>query len=385
MMRASRPRPISVRQLFALPPLGGFRLTPRRRANLLLNRWEYRRGRVRLWSYPTRLVVEPVSACNLRCPYCLTGAGEIGRPRGAMTLELYRRLLDELGDYLLEVEAFHWGEPLLSPHIYDMIEAASRRAIATTINTSFSVPFDRARAERLIGSGLTELTVSIDGTSQQTYEQYRVRGDLQRVLHNCRLVAEARRRIGHAGQRLTVEFHVFPHNVGDLDAVQELARRLDMGLRVFKGVVPGQDWDTAHRFDYCVAPIPVPCIFLWGTAVVSSDGGVLACRGAFRDSDDMGRLAVHPNDLGPTRFRDVWNGARFQSARRFYRRREGSAEERAQLCFECPNTQMWERFSAHHAAGGRRETFDVGYDLNGIWNYFWARGRAAEDRRRGAG
>ena len=101
-------------------------------------------------------------------------------------------MLDELGDYLLELEAFHWGEPLLSPHIDTMIEAASARGIATTINTNFSVPFDRARAERLVASGLTELTVSIDGAHQATYEQYRVRGDLERVLHNCRLVGDAR-------------------------------------------------------------------------------------------------------------------------------------------------------------------------------------------------
>jgi hypothetical protein len=81
---------LTPRQLFALPPLGGYRLTWRRRLNLYRNRIEYLRGRTRLRSYPTRLVIEPVSACNLRCPYCLTGAGEVGRARGSMTLELYR-------------------------------------------------------------------------------------------------------------------------------------------------------------------------------------------------------------------------------------------------------------------------------------------------------
>jgi pyruvate-formate lyase-activating enzyme len=367
--------PVTARQFFALPPLGGYRLTPRRRRNLYLNRLEYLRGRTTLRSYPTRLVVEPASACNLRCPYCLTGAGEVGRPRGIMTLELYHRLLDELGDYLFEIEAFQWGEPLLNPHIDAMIEAASARGIATTVNTNFSVSFDRARAEQLVAAGLTELNVSVDGARQETYERYRVRGDLARVLHNGRLVSDARRRLGRTTPRLFLEFHVFPHNVGDVAAMQDVARAHGMELRMFKGVVPGEDWDTARQFEYCVAPIPTPCIFLWSVGVVSTDGGVLPCRGAFRAADDMGRLAATPSELGAARFRDVWNGPRFAAARRFYRRRQGGAEARTHICFECPNTVMWERWKAHRAGGGARDTFDIGYTLNGIWNYFWTRGR----------
>jgi len=109
LARAARPLVLTPRQLFGLPPLGGYRVTRRRRLNLYLNRIEYLLGRTSLRSYPTRLVVEPASTCNLRCPYCLTGAGEVGRPRGIMTLELYHRLLDELGPWLFEIEAFHWA------------------------------------------------------------------------------------------------------------------------------------------------------------------------------------------------------------------------------------------------------------------------------------
>lgn len=131
-----------------------------------------------------RLVIEPASACNLRCPYCLTGAGEVGRPRALMTLALYERLLEQLGDRLFELEAFHWGEPLLNPHLATMIATASARGIATTINTNLSLYLERDRAEQLVAAGLTELTVSIDGARQETYEQYRVRSKLERVLHN---------------------------------------------------------------------------------------------------------------------------------------------------------------------------------------------------------
>lgn len=217
--------------------------------------------------------------------------------------------------------------------------------------------------------------MSVDGARQETYQQYRVRGDLERVLHNSRLVSTARERLGTLTPRLFLEFHVFPHNVGDVPAMHNLARAHGMQLRMFKGVVPGDDWDSARQFEYCVAPIPAPCIFLWSIGVVSTDGGVLPCRGGFRADDDMGRLAATPGELGAVRFRDVWNGPRFTAARQFYRRREGDAAARGHICFDCPNTQMWERWKAHRAGGGARDTFDIGYTLNGIWNYFWTRGR----------
>jgi hypothetical protein len=34
---------------------------------------------------------------------------------------------------------------------------------------------------------------------------------------------------------------------------------------------------------------------------------------------------------------------------------------------------MWERWKAHRAGGGDAQSFDVGYGLNEMWNYFWQR------------
>src|SRR5215468_6404882 len=231
---------------FAAPPYIGYRRTKRRLFNLYLNRLEHRLVRTRLWSWPTKLNIEPVNACNLRCPYCFTGAGGQGRARSVMSMERFRSLLDELGDYLFELEAFNWGEPLLSPHIYSMVAEATARGVATKINTNLSLPFDAEKAERLIAAGLTWLTVSIDGARQATYEQYRVRGDLETVLRNCRLIGEAKQRLGSPTPYFNWEFHVFPHNVGDYDAVRALAAELAMNPLIFKGTVPGPDWDV-HR------------------------------------------------------------------------------------------------------------------------------------------
>lgn len=274
-------------QFVALPPQHGYyRVTPRRLANLYLGRLEYLLGRKRLRSSPVKLTVESTSICNLRCPACFTGAGEVGRARGHMSPELYDRLLDELGPYLFEIEFHNWGEPLLAKQLAPMVERAARRGIATTVSTNFSIPFDAERAEALVRSGLSLLGVSIDGARQETYEQYRVRGNLELVLQNCRLVRDAKRRLKSATPRLIWEFHVFEHNAGDVPLARQMAEELEMQISVDKGWVVGEEWDRGGDFAYFFNPRPYRCPFLWRHAVVNNDGGVAPCCGTFYEEDD---------------------------------------------------------------------------------------------------
>ncbi len=367
------PAYLQVRAFLALPPWQGYRLTARRLFNLYLVRWQTTRGHLALRGKPLKLTVEATNICNLRCPACFTGAGQVGRSRSHMSLDLYRRLLDELGDTLFELEFYNWGEPLLAKHIYTMIEEAHRRGISTTVSTNFSLPFDAERAERLVRSGLTVFGVSIDGARQETYQQYRVRGDLELVLRNCRLMRDAKRRLGSRWPRLIWEFHVFAHNIDDIERAAALAAELDMELAVTKGWVVGPEWDPEGRFQYGLEAHPGHCPFLWEAAVVNNDGGVAPCCGTFHRDDDRGQLSTEPGDGGAASFTEVWNGARFTMARRFFRDRRGTPDERADVCFDCPVTVNWERYRRHRAAGGLETAFRSNFTASDTFNYFWNR------------
>jgi MoaA/NifB/PqqE/SkfB family radical SAM enzyme len=362
-----------LREALAPPPYRGARWTARRLLNFYRVQWEESRGRVRLKSRPIKLTVEATSACNLGCPACFTGVGEVGRPRGGMSLDLYRRLLAELGPYLFEVEFYNWGEPLLHKPIFTMIEETHRRGIATTVSTNLSFPWDAERAERLVASGLSVLGVSIDGARQETYAQYRVGGDLDLVLRNCRLVADAKRRLG-ASLRFIWEFHAFPHNLDDIPAAHALADELGMEFIPSKGWVVGEEWDpeSPHRFLW-IPTSPRRCWFLWRQAVVNNDGGVAPCCGTFYREDDMGQLAVRAGDVGEQSFAEIWNGERFRTARGFYRRYEAGGEAAKRICFACPATKAWDKWIRHQAAGGGPSTFDPGYTPNEAFNFFFDR------------
>jgi pyruvate-formate lyase-activating enzyme len=371
-----------LRGFFRVPRHVGARLTLRKLLNLYLLRWEYERGYTVVRSHPMKLTVEAANVCNLRCPACFTGAGEVGRVRSMMTVELYRKLLDELGDYLFELEFYNWGEPLLNKFIYTMIQEAAERGIATIVSTNFSIPFDAEKAERLVCSGLAVLGVSIDGAQQHTYEQYRVRGNLDLVLRNCRLVAEAKKKLGSATPHMVWEYHVFPHNTGDVELARSMARDLGMECNVSKGWLPGPDWDTERKWSFVHEPMPGHCHFLWRQAVVNNDGGFSPCCGTFYHEDDMGKLAIDPGEVGGRSFREVWNGEKFRAARQLYHSRSGSEETRKSICFDCPSTIIWEKWLRHAAAGGTLGTFEPGFRTYDSFNYFHSRKPVRAEARR---
>jgi MoaA/NifB/PqqE/SkfB family radical SAM enzyme len=362
----------TIRGLVQHPGFEGTRVTPRRMANLVLNRWEHRALRSTLRSYPIKLIVEVTNICNLRCPACFTGDEQQGRVRGHLSPELYARTIEELGPYLWRVEFCNWGEPLLGKHIVPMIEAATARGISSLISTNFSVPFDAERAERLVASGLTILGVSLDGARQETYEQYRVRGNLETVLRNVRLVNEAKQRLRSATPKLIWSFHVFPHNADDVEQARAMAADLGMEFAVEKGWVVGDEWDPDGRFTYYGNPRPFPCVPLWEYAVLNNDGGVAPCCGSFYREDDVGRVA-DGRDGGARTFREVWNGPGLRRARGFYSSRDGDEAARRSICFDCPQTVIWERWQRHMGGGGIEQDFDPGYGQNDVFNYFWNR------------
>ncbi len=359
------------------PGYPGLKMTPKRLLNFYLVRYQRSRGDTKLRGYPLQLTIESTNVCNLRCPYCFTGAGEQGREKTMLQLPLYQKALDEMGDRLLMVEFYNWGEPLLNKNIYEMIGEASQRGISTVISTNFSIPFDEERAEKIVRSGLQILGVSIDGATQESYEQYRVRGNLELILANVRLVNDAKRRLASPTPKIVWEFHIFPHNRGDIEEAKAMAAANGMEIAISKGWVIGPDWDQKREFAFSSDPSPERCSFLWERAIIHNDGGVAPCCGTFYQEDDFGKLRGEPSvalsALDSKSFREVWNNEQFQTARGMYQRRDGSAGARGLICYDCPQTIIWENFQRHTAEGGTKANFVPDVDSNFGFNYFYNR------------
>ena len=320
--------------------------SPRKAWNLLRQRLAYHAGATRVHAYPYQLIVEATSACNLRCPFCHTGKGEKGRKAQLLTADRLEEILGELAPYAFTIDFQNWGEPLLNPGIFDLIAMARRQRIITSIHTNFNVPFDDAKAERLITSGLTYLSISADGADSAAYTRYRVRGRFDLLVNNLKTLVATRRRLGAVNPFVTWQFLIFRHNEHQIAEAEVLARSLGADrFYAQAGFVEEESW--LPRGDYPGIPglIEKRCSYLWRQAVIHPDGGVAPCCNTFDKAHDYG-------DLSGGGFRKVWNNRNFQAARWLFKKKGRGRVEADIFCKGCPKAHPEELARAATLPGG---------------------------------
>ncbi len=299
-----------------------------RRARLwrLANLVELRHRRLRLSTYPPILCLDPAPFCNLHCPCCPTG-GEINHlTMQPLTPETFQRIVSHLRvDRLAHVNLYRIGEPLLNPHLDEFARFFAARGIYTAVSVNFSArDYDEAYFRRLIASGLSEITVSVDGTTQETYEMYRRGGNLSRVLKSMRLLADTKRRMHARTPRVIFKMLLNKFNQHQVDDARRMAAELDADFyQPHFFWAPGDEW-TADKFKEMYAGRPqtyvvtddrhrdvdTECRQLWDTLHVHSNGDVMPCCMAFEPQFAVGNLVEQSID-------QIWNNEKMQALRRY--------------------------------------------------------------------
>ena len=109
-----------------------------------------------------------------------------------MPLSIFERVLEQVQATAHTMQFYFQGEPLLNKQLPEMIAAAHKAGLYTIVSTNAqSLSQDMANA--LVQSGLNRIIVSIDGFSEESYQDYRVGGSLQKALDALRYLANAKR------------------------------------------------------------------------------------------------------------------------------------------------------------------------------------------------
>lgn len=246
----------------------------------------------RVRTMPESLSVEPASVCNLRCPECTLGGGRLQRRGQLMDSATFGNALQSLSPWLVSCQFFLQGEPTLNPDLCQMISEAHRSSIFTTVSTNGQM-LTPELCRNFVNSGLDRLIISIDGTTQDIYEKYRVGGSLQAAIDGIANMMAARKALGRHNPLIEVQFIVFRHNEHQIVDIERLARQWGADRVVLK---TAQIENTANAADllpqnqkysrYRLAPdgTIVPkrhynknCFRLRGTMVVTVNGDVALC------------------------------------------------------------------------------------------------------------
>lgn len=278
-----------------------------------------------LWGHPPILTIEPTNVCNLRCPLCVTGNGRMTRSPGRMTLELFKQLLDEIGDYVFYLLLYHQGEPYINRNFLAFVEYAKKKAIYCTTSTNGHY-LDEENAARTVASGLDSMIISIDGADQTSYETYRVAGNLRRVQEGVRnLVAEKIRQRSRTPY-LFLQFLVMKHNEDQIPEMERMAADLGVDRLLKKNIqvetseeaaiwLPRKESHRRYRYDGKEFTVKRngkgPCPRPWLTTLVNWDGGVVPCCFDKNGHYGFGKISAK------TPYRTIWNNdthIRFQKA-----------------------------------------------------------------------
>jgi MoaA/NifB/PqqE/SkfB family radical SAM enzyme len=319
--------------------------TPRRLFNLLLVEAEYRLRRTRVYGRPYVLVIDPTNVCNLRCPLCPTGLLQQGRRGEMIPWETFTRIVDLAAPWSYKVNLFNWGEPLLHPHVFDMIRYVRGKNLGTTMSTNFSIELDDTRIDALITGGLEFLCLSIDGATQENYGRYRRKGNLQLVLSNVRRLVQRRRELGRRRPVIEWQFIPMKHNEHEVQDARRLAS--EIGVDRFRCIPVGLPFDSANPRQLKEEWFPIKikgaktsggeempsneqaqtaCHFLYRYLVVNPDGKASPCCVVYGEGNDFGDTAVGDFD-------GLWNNTNYRSARAHYSR-EGQVEVHT-VCDRC--------------------------------------------------
>ena len=295
---------------------------------------------------PISLAIEPTTACNLGCPECPSGLKMFSRPTGRLQPTLFKQIIDELSPYTSYLTFYFQGEPFLNPDFLDMVGYAADQDMYTATSTNAHF-LDSEQARRTVQSGLNRLIVSIDGITQETYENYRIHGDLEKVLQGTKNVLHWKRKLRSAYPKVIWQFLVVRPNEHEIEEAKKLAKEYGVDAIKFK---------TAQIYDYAQGSPLIPsidkysryreqidgtyviknklldhCWKMWSSCVITWDGQVVPCCFDKDAKFSLGSLQTQS-------FQDLWNAEKYRA----FRQQLLGGRDQIEICANCTEgTKVW--------------------------------------------
>src|SRR3989338_455442 len=175
-----------------------------------------------MFPFPNFVCIDASTHCNLRCVCCPTGQGKGGMSKGFLKFNDFKAFIDKYGYFLDRIQFSNYGEIFLNQEIFQIIKYAEDRGIRTCADANLN-HFNGLMAEKLVKAGMTDLTVAIDGASNESYSKYRIGGNFDRVISNVESINKFKKKYNSRKPALTWQFVLFGHNGHEIDKAKEMA------------------------------------------------------------------------------------------------------------------------------------------------------------------
>ena len=291
------------------------------------------------WGMPLGISIEPTNNCNLFCKECPTGTQTLTRKKGNIETVIYEKIIDELHSYLTNIILYFQGEPYLNKSLFKMISYANSKNIYTSTSTNAHF-LDKENAIKTIKSGLDNLIISIDGTSQRVYENYRVGGNLEKVLQSTKNILEAKKNLKSKTPFVIFQFLVFKTNEHQISDIKNLSNELSVnGLQLksaqiynYKNdssLIPSINKYSRYKKDkndnYSIkSKLKNRCWRMWTNPVITISGDVIPC--CFDKDAEFIMGNINENT-----FKEIWGSEKYQN----FRKKIFTSRKNIEMCRNC--------------------------------------------------
>lgn len=185
----------------------------------------------------SKLYIEPTNTCNLNCRTCIRRSWN--NSEGFMDMDIYTKILKDVRHVtsLKKISFWGFGEPLLHPHIVEMVSKAKKLGVETQLITN-GLLLNKKMAHDLIVAGLDSLVVSIDGTTREMQAEIRSGADLNIVKNNIKQLRIMRDSNLLTKPEIGIEFVIMRSNVKDIAHLKEVAYELGANSIYITNVLP---------------------------------------------------------------------------------------------------------------------------------------------------
>ncbi len=315
------------------------------------------------YSYPLRLAIENGVGCNLNCKMC--ALRHMKRPKGFITFENFKKIYDQVKPPYLNLTGY--TDSFMNKDLFKMIIYGKEHGSFVKMDTN-AMLMTKEIAYKLITSGVDEISISIDGSTQHVYGDICVNGDLETVKKNVAGLVKMRD-ASKSRLRIDVAIVVQRDNIKDLvntikmiddlgvDEInptpvveydipefedyllRESMIELECALReIEKSTAVIADLNLQSLYDYIedygkgelkYNSTKHSCFMPWHNCYVTWEGDVVPCCYFYDKQICFGNVLREP-------FKKIWNNKKYRDFRRAH-----ATSRDLKICQTCRNDEVY--------------------------------------------
>ena len=257
--------------------------------------------------YPPYLLIEPVSTCNLRCPFCFqTDKSFTKKPyMGVIDFDFFKKIIDQADK--LETGAItiaSRGEPTMHKQYIEMLEYINQKENIFEIKTNTNGTYlTEKMCHAIFKNNVTQIVISSDHYIKKDYERLRLGSNFEKVVKNVDMLFNIRKKF-------------YPDSFTEI-RISGIDNERNLDRKKFKNFwikrcdhvttsFPLERWNT---YENEVLPnIKDPCENLWDRMYVWFDGKVNPCDADYKSYLSYGSAKEY--DL-----KELWNNKAISKTR----------------------------------------------------------------------